>query len=165
MADSAPPLSAVLLAHAIPADEHGAVSSDAVQRAVAAARAAGGSIPVIVLRDGASAPHDARVVRVKSGAAWISAVRTGMAVLANTPARLALVWTPAFDDADTLAPLRELVEAAERTRATITAVSADTLTSGPVIVARDAWLELLTLGEQGMHAIVARRGVHYLLRT
>ena len=154
------PMAAVLLAQAMPSDAD--TSGACVQRAIDAARAAGAHPVVVVLRDGVAAPRDARVVRVKPGAGWISAVRSGMALLANTPARLALVWVPALDAVDADARLATLVVAARRIGASVTAVSEGELSSGPVVVARDAWLDLLTLGEHGMQAVATRRGVHFL---
>ena len=163
MTDDTLPLAAVLLAYAMPLGVDS--SCDAADAAIAAARAAGASPVVVVVREGAAAPRDVRVVRVvrvKPGAPWISAVRSGMALLANTPARLVLVWMPDIVESVDVALLPELVAAARRSDAAVTAISERTLASGPVVVARDAWLELLTLGEQGMQAVAARRGACYL---
>jgi hypothetical protein len=41
----------------------------------------------------------------------------------------------------------------------MTAIDGDDLDRSPVLIARDAWLDLMTLGEQGMEAVAARRGI------
>lgn len=132
------------------------------QPAVDVARRAGADPVAIVLAHDTPAPRDARIARVKPNASWITGVRMGMALLTNTPARLALIWTPEGDSHGDAASLAALISAARESSAAVTAVDRAALSLGPVIVARDAWLDLLTLGEQGLDAVVARRGVTYM---
>lgn len=117
---------------------------------------------VVVLADGAPAPRDARVARVKHNASWITGVRMGMALLANSPSRLALLWAPSPRSDDDAASLSALIVAARAAYAPVTAPDRGALVDGPAIIARDAWLELLTLGEQGLDAVAARRGAHFI---
>lgn len=145
-------LACVLLAH----------SADAalVREAADAARGVGAQPVVVVLTPGTDAPDGVRVARVKAGATTISALRAGMALLTNSTARLALVWP--LDAASGMVArdaLTVLVDAARTHRAAVTAAQTDDLDRVPVVVARDAWLELVTIGEQGMGAVAARRGL------
>lgn len=149
------PLAAVLLAQS--------ASPSRLAAAVDVARAAGARPVVVVLSREAPAPADVRVARVSDGAPAIGALRAGMALLTNTPARLALVW-PLRDEADSEASIAMLVDAARREGAMVTARAGADLDRAPVIVARDAWLELVTLGEQGLGAVAARRGMHEVAR-
>lgn len=133
-----------------------------LQSAVDDVTRAGAHPVVIVLARDTPAPSDARVARVKVDASWITCVRTGMALLANTPAHLALVATLSNDPRVDDASLAALISAAHASGAAVTAIDPAALAHGPIVVARDAWLDLLTLGQQGIDAVVARRGVHYL---
>lgn len=149
-------LAAVLLAH------H-ADGVTQLQARLAAAREVG-ACPIVVVAAPTvqvDAAADVRVARVRDGASTISAIRAGMALLANTPARLALVWPSAVEETDQVR-LRAIVDAARHEPVALTAWSPARLHDQPIIVARDAWLELLTLGEQGMDAVAARRGARYV---
>lgn len=147
------PLAAVLLAH-------DAGETSLLQPLVDGARAAGAQPVVVVLARAAAAPADVRVARVNAGAPTISALRAGMALLTNTTARLALVWPLDGAEREDVERIGALVDAARRERPAVTAFAHDDLDHSPVVVSRDAWLELLTLGEQGMAAVAARRGLH-----
>ncbi len=129
-ADQAFPFAAVILAGGAAGGD-----GDRVAAMVQAARAAGAHGIVVAVPRGWRAPAHARVVHVAPGASPISAVRAGMAQLSNTPA-----------------PLR-------RARPALAAFDGADLERGPVMIARDAWLELMTLGERGLAAVAERRGV------
>jgi hypothetical protein len=139
----------------------GASTSDApkLQAMVRAARAAGAEPVVVVLPRGIPAPDGARVAPVSAGAKTISGLRTGMALLANSTARFVLLWPfdDEWSDTDGVMPL---VEGAQREQAPVTAMEGADLDREPIIVTRDSWLELMTIGEQGMNALAARRGVY-----
>ena len=140
-----------------------ATSDDAreLEAMVNAARDAGADPVVIALPRGVPAPASARVAQVAAGAKAISGIRAGMALLANTAVAAALVWPHdrGWSETDGIAPL---VDAARRERFPITALAGSALDTAPVIVARDCWLELMTVGEQGMGALAKRRGVHWV---
>jgi molybdopterin-guanine dinucleotide biosynthesis protein A len=125
---------------------------------VQTARENGAEHVVVAVPRGWRAPVRTRVAHVPPGAPPISAVRAGMAQLSNTGVRFALLWPldgPALDHARLLA----LLEDVKRERATLTMLDGDELDRAPVMVARDAWLELMTVGEQGIGAVVERRGL------
>jgi hypothetical protein len=126
---------------------------------VRAARAAGAEPVVVVLPRGVSVPEGARAAQSAPGAKTISGLRAGMALLANSPARFVLLWpfSSEWSETDGVMPL---VEAAQREQAPVTAMEGADLDREPIIVARDSWLELMTIGEQGMNALAARRGVN-----
>jgi hypothetical protein len=113
----------------------------------------------VVVPKGWRAPPRSRVVHVPPGISAIGAIRAGMAQLTNTPARYALLW-PLEAGAMDGTRLRALVAAAGRERPALAALAGDDLEHGPVMIARDAWLDLMTLGEQGVGAVAARRGLH-----
>lgn len=152
MSDVALPLAAVLLAHR-PCD------ASLVRDIAAAVRTAGAHPVVVVLPREAAAPADVRVARVADGASTISALRAGMALLTNTTARLALLWPLDGAELDDVTRLDALLGAARRSGAAVTAFAHDDLDHSPVVVARDAWLELVTLGQDGIGAVAARRGL------
>lgn len=132
-----------------------------LRAAVDAARGAGARPIVLVLPRGAEAPADTRVVHVNDGARTISALRAGMALLTNTTARLALVWPLGAGQASVPADaVLALVSAARDSGAAVTALADDDLERAPIVIARDAWLDLVTIGEQGMAAVATRRGLH-----
>jgi molybdopterin-guanine dinucleotide biosynthesis protein A len=131
---------------------------DRVAEMVRTARAAGAHSIVVAVPRGWRAPAHARVAHVAPGASPISAVRAGMAQLSNTPAPYALLW-PLDAAAIDVERLRVLVEDVERMRPSLAAFEGDDLERGLVMIARDAWLELMTLGEQSIAAVAERRGL------
>lgn len=146
---------AVLLAEAATADD--SMRLDAMMHA---ASAAGADPVVMVTTRGVPASTGARGTAVAPGAPAISAIRAGMALLANSAVRHALLWR--FDaraDAVPVATLRALADAASRSTSVVTALDGAALDQTPVMIARDAWLELMTLGEQGLDALATSRGV------
>lgn len=153
MTGDALPLAAVIVAHR-------AEDAAGYEAMLARARDAGAEPVVLVLRRDAAVPIGARVARVSDGASDISALRAGMALLTNTTARLVLLWPAAGDVTAEVPALHALVAAARREGGAVTAFANADLDRSPVIVARDAWLELVTLGEQGLAAVAARRGEH-----
>ena len=135
---------------------------DRVNEMVQAAREVGADDIVVAAPRGWRAPAHARVVHVAPvapGAPLISAVRAGMAQLSNTPARYALLWPLGAPSTD-VGRLRALVDDVQRERPSLAALEGDDLERGPVMIARDAWLDLMTLGETGMAAVAERRGLH-----
>jgi hypothetical protein len=126
---------------------------------VRAARGAGAEPVIVVLPRGVPAPEGARLAQVSAGAKTISGLRAGMALLANCTARFVLLW-PLHDEWSDTEGVMPLVEGAQREQAPLTAMEGADLDREPIIVARDSWLELMTIGEQGMNALAARRGVY-----
>jgi hypothetical protein len=125
---------------------------------VRAAQEAGAALVIAVLPRGARAPTGARTAMVAPTATAISAMRAGMALLSNTMVRHALLL-PLETPAHQMETLGLLVDAAASEGEPLVAFAGTDLDRAPVMIARDSWLELMTLGEQGMAAVAARRGV------
>jgi hypothetical protein len=151
--DAAIVVAAVILAPRAAPSDH-----DLVASMVESARTLAAYVAVVVPK-GWRAPPRSRVAHVAPGASAIGAIRAGMAQLSNTPAQYALLW-PLEAGAVEGARLRALVAAAGRERAALASFAGDDLEHAPVMVARDAWLDLMTLGEHGIGALAARRGLH-----
>jgi hypothetical protein len=117
-----------------------------------------GASPVIVAAPPDVEPGSARVVRTRPGGAPIAAIRLGMAQLTNTVAR-AVLLVPSDAESVSLPTLLALVDAGKRSEGAIVAFEATALDGSPLFVPRDAWLELVTVGEGGMDAVAARRPV------
>jgi hypothetical protein len=149
----ASPFAGLLVAHdATPAD---AVRLAALARVVADA---GASPVVVAVAPNVEAPADARVVRTRPQGAPIAAIRLGMAQLTNTVAQSVLL-VPLGAEPASLVALLALVDAAKRDLQAIVAFDGASLDTSPLLVPRDAWLELVTVGESGMNAVAARRRV------
>ncbi len=133
-------------------------SADAprIAEMVSTAREAGASAVVVALPRGFRSPERSRVVHVGPGASAISAVRAAMSQLANTSVRAALLW-PVAHAAPSTVPIRALVDAAAADPADLVALEGHDLATSPLLVARDAWLDLVTLGEQGIDTLAAKR--------
>jgi hypothetical protein len=142
----------ILAARATPADH------DRVAAMVDSARSLA-AYAVVVVPKGWRAPPRSRVVHVAPGVSAIGAIRAGMAQLSNTPARYALLWPLEAGGMD-VGRLRTLVADVAHERPALGALAGDDLEHAPVMVARDAWLDLMTLGEQGIGVVAERRGVH-----
>jgi hypothetical protein len=118
-----------------------------------------GAAPVIVsVPPDIELPPGSRVVRTRAHGSAIAAIRLGMAQLANTMARSVLLW-PHDGAQPSLVALLALVDEAKRSSDAIVAFEDAPLDRSPIIVPRDAWLELVTLGEGGLVAVAARRRV------
>lgn len=117
-----------------------------------------GSPIVVALPADVEAPPGARIVRVKRDAASITALRIGMAQLTNTVATSVLI-APLAAAGVPAATLLAMIDAARREPDAITALAGAALDDSPLIVPRDAWLELVTLGDGGLGAIAARRRI------
>lgn len=116
-----------------------------------------GAAPVVVaLAPEIEAPPLVRVVRTRARGSPIASVRLGMAQLTNTMAR-AVLLVPLRAERTSLVALLSLVDAAKRDEQAIVAGSAGSLDESALVVPRDAWLDLVTLGEGGMDAVAARR--------
>ena len=147
------PFAALVLAH-------DAAESDATRIAeVARAAAEAGATPVVVAAPfECDLPSGARLVRVRAGGPAVAAIRVGMAQLTNTVARAAIVAHHGAAETSVIA-LLALVDAAKRSADAIVAFERAALDDGVLVVPRDAWLDLVTLGESGMSAVAARRPV------
>jgi molybdopterin-guanine dinucleotide biosynthesis protein A len=152
-ADATLPFAVVILA-----GRAGAGDAVRVAEMVLIAREVGAHAIVVAVPRGWRAPPHARVVHVAPGSAPIAAVRAGMAQLSNTPARYAIIW-PLDAWAVSVDRLRALVDDVQRERPMLAAIDGDDVDHAPVMIARDAWLDLMTLGEQGIEAVAARRGM------
>lgn len=151
--DAEPAIAAVILAPRAKAEDRALVDAMVESARTVAAYA------VVVVPKGWRAPPRSRVVHVAPGVSPIGAVRAGMAQLTNTPARYALLWPLEAGVLDA-ARLRALVAGVVRERAPVGALAGDDVDHAAVMVARDAWLDLMTLGEHGIGAVAARRGLH-----
>ena len=147
------PFAALVLAH-------DALEGQA-SRIAALARTASdaGALPVIVaVPFDVELPSNARVVRARAGGRAITAIRLGMAQLTNTVARAALL-APQGAAETSLVALLALVDAAKHATDAIVAFEDAPLDGSVLVVPRDAWLEMVTLGEGGLDAMAARRRV------
>lgn len=153
MAASVFPFAGLLIAHdASPAD--GSRIAD-LTRTIAAS---GASPVVVALAPDADAPASARVVRTRAGGSAITAIRLGMAQLTNTPARSVLL-VPLGAACCSLVELLALVDAAKRDEQAIVTRATSRLDESAMLLPRDAWLELVTVGEGGMDAVAKRHRV------
>jgi hypothetical protein len=126
---------------------------------LARASAEAGATPVVVAAPiDCALPSGARLVRTRPGGSAIAAIRMGMAQLTNTVARAAIVAHHGAAERSLIA-LLALVDAAKRAEDAIIAFEHAPLDDGVLLVPRDAWLELVTIGEGGMSAVAARRRV------
>ncbi len=147
------PFAALVLAHDAPASDASRIAE------VARTAAEAGATPVVVAAPfECELPSAARLVRTRAGGSAIAAIRVGMAQLTNTVARAAIVAPHAAGDTSLLA-LLALLDAAKRSGDAIVAFEHAALDDGVLVVPRDAWLELVTLGESGMSAVAARRRI------
>jgi hypothetical protein len=137
------PFAAVVIAHdATPMD--GALVAELARLAADA-----GATPVIVaVPPGIEVSDATRVVRTRASGLAIAAIRLGMAQLTNTIARAALL-VPHWAERRSLVALLALVDAGKRSPEAIVAFEGAALDRSPLLVPRDAWLELVTLGETG----------------
>lgn len=118
-----------------------------------------GAMPIVVAQPkSVPVPIHGRLVTVKEGTTSITAIRLAMSQLANTPARAVLLW-PAVGDAVTSDDIHALARAAADSPARMVALEDADLDRSPIVLPRDTWLELMTLGEHGMNAVGTRRGV------
>jgi hypothetical protein len=81
-----------------------------------------------------------------------------MAQLSNTSARYVLLWP--LESAADVDALGALAAAAQRDRPALASLEGNDLDHDPVILSRASWLDLMTLGEQGMQAVADRLGIH-----
>ena len=139
---------------------HDAAATDATRLSeLARTLADAGASPVVVaLSPDAAAPPGARVVRTRTHGSAIAAMRLGMAQLTNTVAR-AVLLVPLHAEPASLVTLLALVDAAKRDEQAMIAFSNADLDESAVLLPRDGWLELVTVGEGGMNAVAARRRV------
>ena len=139
---------------------HDASAADAARLAELARMVAdAGASPVVVaLAPEVDAPPGTRVVRTRANGTAIAAVRVGMAQLTNTVAR-AVLLVPLGAERVSVVALLALIDAAKRDEQAVVAFSSASLDESAVMLPRDAWLELVTVGESGMNAVAARRRV------
>ena len=147
------PFAGLLIAHdASPTDAGGLAD---LARGVADA----GASPIIVaLPANVDAPAGTRVVRTRARSSAIAAIRLGMAQLTNTVAQ-AVLLVPLTAKPASLVALLALVDAAKRDERAMVAFDNANLNASTLLLPRDAWLELVTVGESGMNAVAARRRV------
>jgi len=153
MTSQAFPIAALVLGH-----EADASRTAALGALMATARDVGATPVVVAVPPGIELPAPARVVRTRVSGPRIGAIRLGMAQLANTPARVVLLL-PDAGPAPSLVALLSLIDASKRAPDALVAFAGASLDESPVLVPRDAWLELVTLAENGLDAVAARRHV------
>jgi hypothetical protein len=158
MATRAFPFAAVILAPRAAAED-----APTLARLVEVARAAGADPIVVTAPRETTLATGARGVHVPAGASDVTALRLGMAQLGNSSVPYALLLHLGTATPDVV-PLLALVDVAKRDRPALTALDGDDLDRGPMLIARDAWLELMTLADQGIGAVAARRGVQLVKR-
>jgi hypothetical protein len=129
----------------------------AIGALVATARDVGATPVVAAVPLGIEAPAPARVVRTRESGSRIGAIRLGMAQLANSPAQVVLLLP--LGARSSLVDLLSLIDASKRAPHAIVAFAGASLDESPVLVPRDAWLELVTVAENGLDAVAARRRV------
>ena len=134
-----------------------ATSADAARLAGLAQMVAdAGASPVIVAAPADVPLEGLRVVRTRPHGTSIAAIRLGMAQLTNTVAR-AVLLVPLEAESVMLTSMLALVDAGKRAEGAIVALEGASLDRSPLLVPRDAWLELVTLGESGIDAVATRR--------
>jgi hypothetical protein len=153
MTSQAFPIAALVLGHDADPSRTAALTA-----LVATARELGAVPVVAAVPPGIDVPAPARVVRTRASGSRIGAIRLGMAQLANTPARVVLLM-PQSSSVTSLVALLALLDAAKRAPDAIVAFDRAPLDESPVVVPRDAWLELVTVAENGLDALAARRRV------
>jgi hypothetical protein len=158
MTSQAFPIAALVLGH--DADPSRTTALDAL---VATARDAGAAPVVAAVPPGIELAAPARVVRTRASSSRIGAIRLGMAQLANSSARFVLLL-PLSGGGPSLVELLSLIDASKRTPEGMIAFAGATLDESPVVIPRDAWLELVTLAENGLDAVAARRRVERVER-
>lgn len=132
----------------------GGADPSALAEAVQLAAGVGAAPVVVPLPAGAARPAGAQVVTTAPGVTGIGALRRAMAALANTPAVGLLLWETERPASARVA--RTVLEAALRTGAPIVIPEAGGRPLTPVWYSRDTWLELMTVGEQGLDAVHRR---------
>jgi len=152
MTSQAFPIAALVLAH--DADPS---RVDALSQLVSRAREIGASPIVAAVPQGIELPAPARVVRTRQTSSRIGAIRLGMAQLANSPALIVLLLP--LGARPSLVELLSLIDASKQAPNAIVAFAGASLDESPVLVPRDAWLELVTVAENGLDAVAARRRV------
>jgi len=115
-----------------------------------------GAAPVVVAAPPGVELGSARVVRTRPEGTPITAIRLGMSQLTNSVAR-AVLLLPYDAESTTLVALLALLDTGKRSEGTLVAFDGAALDRSPLLVPRDAWLELVTLGEGGMDVVAARR--------
>ena len=158
MTSQAFPIAALVLGHGADPSRAGALGALATT-----ARDVGASPVVVAVPPGIELAAPARVVRTRASGSRIGAIRLGMAQLANSPARVVLLL-PQSDGAPSLVELLALIDASKRAPEAMVAFAGASLDESPVLVPRDAWLELVTVGEHGLDAVAARRRVERVPR-
>ena len=158
MTSQAFPIAALILGHDAAASRAAAIGA-----LVATARDVGATPVVVAVPPGIELPAPARVVRTRGSGPQIGAIRLGMAQLANSPAR-AVLLLPHGDPSPSLVELLSLIDASKRAPNAIVAFAGASLDESPVLVPRDAWLELVTVAENGLDAVAARRRVERVER-
>ncbi|PYP76822.1 MAG: hypothetical protein DMD35_17170 [Gemmatimonadetes bacterium] len=147
------PFAGLVIAH-----DAGAADSARVAELALRVADAGASPVVVALAPGVDAPQDVRVVRTREAGSAIAAIRLGMAQLTNTVAR-AVLLVPLGAERTSLVALLAIVDAGKRDERALVAFSNARLDDAVLFAPRDAWLELVTVGEGGMDAVAARRRV------
>ncbi|MEO6525356.1 MAG: hypothetical protein ABIP93_01895 [Gemmatimonadaceae bacterium] len=146
-------LAALLLAHDATEDD-----TDTLDDMTRTALEVGAAPIVVALPAGVEPPPRARVVRSRPGGPLITALRLGMAQLTNSPAS-AVLLLPLRGIHPRRDSLRALVDGAKGAGDAIVAFEDASLDDAPVLIPRDAWLELVTMGEGGLGALAERRRV------
>ena len=152
MTSQAFPIAALVLGHDADASRAGAIG-----RLVATARDVGATPVVVAVPPGIELEAPARVVRTRESGSRIGAIRLGMAQLANSPAQVVLLLPSGATPS--IVELLSLIDTSKRAPNAIVAFAGASLDESPVLVPRDAWLELVTIAESGLDAVAARRRV------
>ena len=157
MTSRAFPIAALVLGH-----EADPSRTAALGVLVTTAAEVGASPIVVAIPPGIEVPPSARVVRTRASGPRIGAIRLGMAQLANSPARVVLLLPSGATPS--IVELLSLIDTSKQAPNAIVAFAGASLDESPVLVPRDAWLELVTVAENGLDAIAARRRVERIER-
>lgn len=96
-----------------------------------------------------------RVVTAPEGAGFATALRLGLSQLANSSATGTLIWPIELSDVE-LSTVLAVLDARKRAAAAVVVPAYAARPGFPCFLARDAWLEAMTLADGGPEAIFAQ---------
>lgn len=132
-----------------------------LDRVVASAAASGATPIVAVVRTGLRVPAPAVAVDGSSKGDQLGSIRRGLARLASSGARSALVW-PVDHPYVAVTTAQAVVDGYWRSRAPIVVPIFEGRRGHPALFARETWLDLMTAGDGGARSVVHRYGARVL---
>ncbi|MBA3673167.1 MAG: hypothetical protein H0W68_14245 [Gemmatimonadaceae bacterium] len=125
---------------------------------IAIAKGAGAGPIIAVVPRGFTAPAGGRTVHVAPRAPRIAAIRAGLSQLTNTPLQYAILLPRRPLSANAIA-MQAMMRAARETPAPMMALAGVPLGDSPIVIGRESWLDMITIGERGLDAVARRRGL------